>query len=49
MRLALAVRGVLPAWVSLPATSFHLAAGEKQTVQLAVHPPRVGTRPGATR
>ena len=45
-RLTLAVRGVPPAWVSLPSTSFHLAAGEKQSAQLAVHPPRVGTRSG---
>ena len=35
-----------PAWVSVPSTSFHLAAGEKQTAQLAIHPPRVGTRSG---
>ena len=45
-KLTLTVRGVPPAWISLPSTSFHLAAGEKQTVQLAVHPPRVGTRSG---
>lgn len=43
-RFSLAVRGAPAAWVSLPATSFHLAAGEKQTVLLVVHPPRVGTR-----